>query len=75
MKEARQRMQAVCDVQDEVRISYSDGSQNSGSCSGVWEGKGVLMGEGHEGASRGAGSVTDLDLGGDHTVHALVKRL
>ena len=63
---------AVHDVQDEVGISYDDGSQNSGSCSGVWGVKGVFL-KGHEGASWGTGSVLDLVLGCGHMAYTSVN--
>lgn len=72
VNERSQRVQAVHDVQDEVGISYDDGSQNSGSCSGVWGAKGVLM-KGHGRASWGTGSILDLDLGCGHMVYTLVN--
>lgn len=63
-----QRVHAVDGVQEEVKISNGDGTQNSGYCCGGWRRRGLLTREGHKGDSWCAGSILDLDLSGGHTV-------
>ena len=59
-------MCAIRDVQEEAKVSSGDESHDGVYCCRVWGGRGLLTGEGPEGASWGVGSV--FDLGGGHLV-------